>query len=79
MEKEPIFKKEQARDALLISLAGGVIFIIAAITERALFLEQNIDVYAAINMGGATIAGAAMAVGGAIKHLDLRRASNRGE
>ncbi|MDP3244398.1 MAG: hypothetical protein Q8M83_01925 [bacterium] len=73
MEKEPISKKEQTRDALLISLSGGVIGIIGAIAEVNILFSPNLDIRSAILMGGATLTGAVLAFKGTISYIDVRR------
>ena len=80
MEKEPISKERQANDALLILISGGVIGIIGVIVERNIFSAPILDVNAVIRMGEPTAVGLGLAVGGALKYLDLRRSpKNSGE
>lgn len=78
MVEVPISKKEQVRDALLISLSGGVIGIIGAIAEGRILSQNNIDLDAAIRMGVATLAGLGLAVKGAERFTSVRRVLEKG-
>ena len=78
MEKEPISRKEQARDALLISLSGGLIGIIGAIAEGRILSSNNIDTDAAIRMGVATLVGLSLSIKGAVRYIVIRRAPEKG-
>lgn len=78
MVEAPISKKEQVRDALLISLSGGAIGIIGAIAEGRILSQNNIDLDAAIRMGVATLAGLGLAVKGAERYIATRRVLEKG-
>lgn len=73
MEKEPISKKDQATDALLISVSGGVIGIIGAIAEINIFSASILDVNAVIGFGGATLVGLGLMVKGAMRFVELTK------
>ena len=76
MEKElSISKKDQARDAMLLSLSGGVIGIIGAIAEGRILSAPNPDTDTIIWAGGATLVGAGLAVSGAVRYIVLKRSS----
>lgn len=74
MEKEPISKKEQARDGILIALSGGIIGIIGAILEVNSLSESNPNIDSVIWSGGATLIGASLAVNGVVRFFDAKRA-----
>lgn len=75
MEGEPISRKEQTRDALLISLSGGVIAIIGAIAEGNILFSPNWAIDSVIWASGATLVGASLAVKGAARYIALKRSS----
>ena len=75
VENNPISKEVRTRDALLISLCGGIIGIIGIIAEKGIITSSTIDLNSAIYMGGATLAGFVMAVKGSEKYLNLRKTS----
>lgn len=67
IENNLIPKEIKTRDALLISLSGGIIGIIGVIAESGILTSQNIDNNSAISMGMATLAGFSMTVLGVEK------------
>ena len=77
MEKEPISKKEQARDGLLIALSGGIIGIIGAILEVNNLSDPNPNIDSVIWSGGATLVGASLAVNGIVRFVDAKRGLNK--
>lgn len=78
MEREPISKKEQIRDAKIITLAGGAIGIIGAIAEGRILSQNNIDLDSAIRMGVATLIGLSLAVNGVVRYIATRSALEKG-
>jgi hypothetical protein len=67
MEREPISKTDQARDALLILVSGGTIAIIGAVAEGKILSQDNINVDFAVKMGGAVLAGAGLTISGGVR------------
>lgn len=72
-ERDPISKEARTRDALLMTLSGGVIAIIGAIAEGGILYANNINVDAAIKMGGATLVGFGLAANGAVRLMNFIR------
>jgi hypothetical protein len=75
MEKEVIPKREQAIDALLISLSGGIIGIIGVILEDGILTANRLNVDTEIRIGGATLVGLSLAVSGAARYIALKKSS----
>lgn len=73
MEKEPISKKEQTRDGILIALSGGIIGVIGTILEINTLSEPNPNINSVIWSGGATLIGASLAVTGLVRFVDTKR------
>ena len=75
VENNPIPTETKTRDALLIALSGGIIGIIGAIMENHLLTSSSVNLNSIIYMGGATLAGAGMAVKGSEIYLNLKKSS----
>jgi hypothetical protein len=77
MEKEPISKKDQTRDTILISLSGGIIGILGAIAESKILSQNNIDLDQAIIAGGSALVGAGLFLNGAVRFITSRQTSKK--
>jgi hypothetical protein len=75
VENNPIPTETKTRDALLISLSGGIIGIIGVIAENHLLTSNSVDLNSIIFMGGTSLTGFGMALKGSEKYLNLRKAS----
>jgi len=73
IENNPISKEIKTRDALFISLSGGIIGIIGVIAESGILTSQNINNNSAISMGVATFAGFSMTVLGVKKYMTFNK------
>ena len=73
MEREPISKKEKARDAILLSLSGGAIGVLGAIAEGRILSSANLDLDDAIRVGVGTFAGISFVAIGAVRFVNTRR------
>ena len=77
MEREPLPKTQQKVDLVLTFVSGGVIGIIGAVAESNILSQKNIDTDLSIIAGGSTLAGAALALNGAVRLITSRRASKK--